>query len=161
MSASASAYKTEGAAFAGLDEESSYFTVFVNGEIFGLPVENTHTIFRINSVTVVPMSPIDIAGLVNLRGKIVTAVSLRRRLNIPADNDIQNALAIGIEFKGENFALIVDQVGDVLSLAKSAQIPIPSHFDPQRARLTTGLYRVNQLLIPVLDIEALFSFYTQ
>ena len=140
------------------ENESSYFTVFVSGEIFGLPVENTHTIFRIASITSVPMSPGDITGLVNLRGKIVTAVSLRRRLHMAADATIQNALAIVIEFKGENFALIVDQVGDVLSLAKSARIPVPSHFHPQRARLTAGLYRVGKLLIPVLDIEALFTF---
>ena len=58
-----------------VDIESSYFTVYVNDEIFGLPVENTHTIFRITSVTPVPHGPADIAGLVNLRGKIVTAVS--------------------------------------------------------------------------------------
>lgn len=141
-----------------VDTESSYFTVYVNNEIFGLPVENTHTIFRITSVTPVPHGPADIAGLVNLRGKIVTAVSLRRRLNIPGDVNAQNALAIGIEHKGENFALIVDEVGDVLALAKSMQIPIPPHFDPQRAHLTSGLYRVNKLLIPVLDIEALFTF---
>ena len=142
------------------NEEGSYFTVFVNDEIFGLPVENTHTIFRIASVTSVPLSPGDIAGLVNLRGKIVTAVSLRRRLHMAADATIQNALAIVIEYRGENFALIVDQVGDVLSLAKSAQIPVPSHFHPQRARLTAGLYRVGTLLIPVLDIENLFTFQT-
>ncbi len=149
--------KTEDAAFAGADE-SSYFTVFVGGEIFGLPVENTHTIFRITTVTSVPLSPGDIAGLVNLRGKIVTAVSLRRRLCMPTDASVQNALAIGIEYKGENFALIVDEVGDVLSLGKSDQIPVPSHFDPQRARLTSQLYRTGKLLIPVLDIDALFTF---
>jgi purine-binding chemotaxis protein CheW len=140
-------------------DESSYFTVFVGGEIFGLPVENTHTIFRIASVTPVPLSPGDIAGLVNLRGKIVTAVSLRRRLRMPMDASVQNALAIGIEHRGENFALIVDEVGDVLSLDKSEQIPVPSHFDPQRARLTRWLYRTSKLLIPILDIDALFTFH--
>ena len=143
---------------AAIEDESSYFTVFVGGEIFGLPVENTHTIFRISSVTPVPLSQSDIAGLVNLRGKIVTAVSLRRRLRMPADVNTQDALAIGIEHKGENFALIVDEVGDVLSLAKSMQIPIPAHFDPDRSRLTGGLYRVGKLLIPVLDIDTLFAF---
>ena len=141
-----------------IDSERSYFTVFVNKEIFGLPVEHTHTIFRITSVTSVPKGPSDIAGLVNLRGKIVTAVSLRRRLRMPADVNTQDALAIGIEHKGENFALIVDEVGDVLSLAKSMQIPIPAHFDPDRSRLTGGLYRVGKLLIPVLDIDTLFAF---
>jgi purine-binding chemotaxis protein CheW len=141
-------------------EEGSYFTVFVSGEIFGLPVENTHTIFRIASYTSVPLSHGHIVGLINLRGKIVTAVSLRKRLHMQAETTVQDALAIGIEFKGENFALIVDQVGDVLSLAKSAQIPVPSHFAPERARLTTGLYRVGTLLIPVLNIEALLTFQT-
>ena len=92
------------------------------------------------------------------RGKIVTAVSLRRRLRMPSDAVINDALAIGIEHKGENFALIVDEVGDVLSLAKTMQIPIPAHFDPDRSRLTRGLYRVGKLLIPVLDIDALFAF---
>lgn len=150
-------------AYAGSDEtliegmDQSYFTVFVGGEIFGLPVENTHTIFRIASVTQVPLSTPDIAGLVNLRGKIVTAVSLRRRLHMPAATEIKDALAIGIEHKGENFALIVDEVGDVLSLGTSAEIPVPSHFSPHRAKLTKGLYRAGNLLLPVLDIEVLFT----
>ncbi len=139
------------------EDERSYFTVFVGGEIFGLPVENTHTIFRIASVTEVPLSTGDVAGLVNLRGKIVTAVSLRRRLQMPTDVSVQDALAIGIEYKGENFALIVDEVGDVLSLEKSARIPVPSHFNPHRARLTSGLYRAGKLLLPVLDIDVLFT----
>lgn len=151
------AMRADDIALAG-NQEDSYFTVFVNGEIFGLPVEHTHTIFRIASVTSVPSSHSDIIGLVNLRGKIVTAVSLRKRLQMAEDATIKNALAIGIEFKGENFALIVDEVGDVLSLAKSARIPVPPHFRPQKARLTTGLYRVGNLLVPVLDIDVLLTF---
>ena len=103
------------------------------------------------------MGPVDIVGLVNLRGKIVTAVSLRRRLGIPAER-LQNSLAIGIEHKGENFALIVDEVGDVLSLDASMRVPIPAHFDPARSRLMTGLYKVGNLLIPALNIAALFDF---
>jgi purine-binding chemotaxis protein CheW len=77
---------------------------------------------------------------------------------MPSDASVQNALAIGIEHKGENFALMVDEVGDVLSLAKADQIPVPPHFDPQRSRLTSGLYRTGKLLIPILDIDALFTF---
>ena len=146
-----------GNALAGEDERS-YFTVFVGGEIFGLPVENTHTIFRVSSVTSVPLSTGDVAGLVNLRGKIVTAVSLRRRLKMPTDTSLQDALAIGIEYKGENFALIVDEVGDVLSLGESAQIPVPTHFDRHRTRMTAELYRTGKLLLPVLDIDVLFAF---
>jgi purine-binding chemotaxis protein CheW len=140
------------------EDEQSYFTVYVGGEIFGLPVENTHTIFRVASFTPVPLSTNDIAGLVNLRGKIVTAVSLRRRLRMPVDQQINNALAIGIEHRGENFALIVDEVGDVLALGSPAQIPVPSHFSAHRARLTKALFRAGKHLLPVLDIDVLFTF---
>jgi len=137
--------------------EESYFTVFAGGEAFGLSVLHTQTIFRITSVTPIPLGPIDIVGLVNLRGRIVTAVSLRRRLGIPVD-ELQNSLAIGIEHKGENFALIVDEVGDVLTLDASMRVQIPAHFDPARSRLMTGLYKVGNLLIPALNIGALFDF---
>lgn len=139
--------------------EESYFTVFVAGEIFGLPVARTQTVFRISSVTPVPFAHPDIAGLVNLRGKIVTAVSLRRRLKMGGGAEaVQNGLAIGIEHRSENFALIVDQVGDVLVMTRSMEIPVPPHFDPERSRLTTALYRVGKLLIPALNIEAIFDF---
>lgn len=137
--------------------EESYFTVFAGGEAFGLSVLHTQTIFRITSVTPIPLGPADIIGLVNLRGRIVTAVSLRRRLGIPFD-EVHNALAIGIEHKGENFALIVDEVGDVLTLASSMKVQIPAHFDPNRSRFMAGLYKVGNLLIPSLNIEALFDF---
>jgi purine-binding chemotaxis protein CheW len=137
--------------------DESYFTVFAGGEAFGLSVLHAQTIFRITSVTPVPMGPADIVGLVNLRGKIVTAVSLRRRLGIPVD-DLQNSLAIAIEHKGENFALMVDEVGDVLSLDASMKVQVPPHFDPVRSRFMSGLYRVGTLLIPALNISAIFDF---
>lgn len=137
--------------------EESYFTVFAGGEAFGLSVLHAQTIFRITSVTPIPLGPAGIVGLVNLRGRIVTAVSLRRRLGLPVD-EVKNSLAIAIEHKGENFALIVDEVGDVLTLDASMKVQIPAHFDPVRSRFMAGLYKVGNLLIPALNINALFDF---
>lgn len=136
----------------------SYFTIFIGDEIFGISVQDTQTIFRVQKVTPIPHAPKDIVGLVNIRGKIVTAVSLRRRLRLDDVEIFDNALAIGMEHRGENFALMVDQVGDVLSLDESMRIPTPPHFDPIRASLMSGLYRVNDFLIPVLDVGAVFDF---
>lgn len=137
--------------------DESYFTVFAEGEAFGLSVLHAQTIFRITDITPVPLGPDDIVGLVNLRGRIVTAVSLRRRLSLPV-GELNNALAIGIEHKGENFALIVDEVGDVLSLDASRKVEIPTHFDPRRSKFMSGLYKVGNMLIPALNIDALFDF---
>lgn len=154
MSAAAALSSTSDVPTAG---EESYFTVFAGGEAFGLSVLHTQTIFRITNVTPIPLGPADIMGLVNLRGKIVTAVSLRRRLRLPQD-DVQNSLAIGIEHKGENFALIVDEVGDVMTLDSSMRVQIPAHFDPARSRFMSGLYKVGNLLVPALNIGTLFDF---
>jgi purine-binding chemotaxis protein CheW len=139
-------------------EDINTLTVIANGEVFGLPIQLVQTIFRISSLSPVPLGPPDVAGLVNLRGKIVTAVSLRRRLKMDNDAVEPNALAIGIEHKGEYFCLVVDSVGEVLSLDDTKRIPIPPHFDPERLRLTTEFYRTGAMLIPVLDVNALFEF---
>lgn len=136
---------------------SKCFTIYCAGEAFGLSVENAQTIFRVSTVTKVPLGRPEIVGLVNLRGKIVTAVSLRQRLRLVSAPD-ESGLAIGLEHNGENFALMVDQVGDVLDLKPEMRIPIPPHFDPQRSQLTSGLYRVGDQLIPILDVDAVLDF---
>ena len=98
-------------------DETQCFIVFVGGEAFGLPVDSVQTIFGIEAVTPVPLGPREIIGLVNLRGKIVTAVSLRRRLQYAGRAaGRKSTLAVGMEHRGENFALVVDDVGDVIYL---------------------------------------------
>ena len=155
---SEAALRSETAALAG-DEEGSYFTVFVSGEIFGLPVENTHTIFRIASITCVPLSHGDIAGLVNLRGKIVTAVSLRKRLQMTRCGDQERPRhrhrAQGGEFRAHR------RSGRRCALARQTGAnPGALAFPSAAVAADDGLYRVGKLLIPVLDIEALFTFNT-
>lgn len=134
------------------------FTVYCAGEVFGLSVDYAQTIFRVSAVTPIPLGRPEIIGLINLRGKIVTAVSLRQRLGLPDSEVRESGLAIGLEHNSENFALVVDQVGDVLDLSSDMRMPIPPHFDPRRLQLTSGLYRVGGQLIPILDVSAVLGF---
>jgi purine-binding chemotaxis protein CheW len=134
------------------------FTVYCAGEVFGLSVEHAQTIFRVSAITPIPLGRPEIIGLVNLRGKIVTAVSLRQRLCLPESSSRASGLAIGLEHNSENFALVVDQVGDVLNLSPEMRISIPPHFDPRRLQLTSGLYRVGGQLVPILNVDAILDF---
>jgi purine-binding chemotaxis protein CheW len=138
--------------------ERRCFTVIDGDEMFGLPVQSVQTIFRIEGVTPVPLGPPEVEGLVNLRGRIVTAVSLKRRLSKNASHSTRGALAIGVEHNGENFALIVDEVGDVITCEEGAQIAGPPHVDPGRARLTSAYYRIEGGILPILDMDAVFDF---
>jgi purine-binding chemotaxis protein CheW len=139
-------------------DETRCFTVIVGGEMFGLPVKAVQTIFRISEVTPVPLGPDEILGLVNLRGKIVTAVSLRRRLRMKEDIPVKGLFAIGIEHRNESFALVVDEVGDVIVLDPKSRIPLPPHLDPQSISLTNAVYSIEKEILPILDMNAVFEF---
>jgi purine-binding chemotaxis protein CheW len=132
------------------------FTIVTDGRVFGLPVEAIHTVFEMVSVTEVPLAPHAILGLVNLRGKIVTAVSLRRRLADPRAAET-STLAVGVDHRGESFALVVDAVGDVLMLDRGTQIDIPPHLGAEGNRLS-AVHLLNDLILPVLDLDWILTF---
>lgn len=132
------------------------FTVVCEDRTFGLPVEHIQTVFEITAVTPVPLAPEAILGLVNLRGKIATAVSLRRRMRGEAADE-PSRLAVGIDYRGESFALVVDEVGDVLSLQSDWQLDKPPHLGAERVKIA-AVYRLDDMILPVLDLDWVFAF---
>jgi purine-binding chemotaxis protein CheW len=137
---------------------TNFFTVFVDKHVYGLEVTEAQTIFRVGDITPIPLIHRDVAGFINLRGKIVVAVSLRRRLGISADGGPSERFAIGLEAAGESFALLVDRVGDVLALPDQARTEIPPHFTGRQSLFTRALYMFESRLTPILDIRKLFDF---
>jgi purine-binding chemotaxis protein CheW len=133
------------------------FTVTIDKRVYGITVEAIHTVFEIVAVTPVPLAPYQILGLVNLRGKIVTAISLRRRLRNDPHADETSKLAVGVEHGGESFALVVDEVGDVLTLDRGSQIEIPPHLGPDAARISS-VHRLDDMILPVLDLDWVLTF---
>jgi purine-binding chemotaxis protein CheW len=138
-------------------EQSRCFTVVTEGRTFGLPVESIQTVFEMVALTPVPLAPCEILGLVNLRGKIVTAISLRRRLHGDPTRRETSNLAIGMEHRGESFALVVDEVGDVITLDLGTQIPVPSHLGAERIKIS-AVHRLESLILPLLDLDWVFTF---
>ncbi len=139
-------------------KRKSFFTVFVNENVFGLEVKAAQAIFRVGTVTPIPLAQKDIVGFINLRGKVVVAVSLRRRIGARETLGLHETIAIGLERGDDHFALLVDRVGDVLSLPDSARTEIPPHCDASQSRYTRELYLFESKLIPILDVQRLFDF---
>ena len=138
--------------------ERKVFTVRCGEDLFGLPIDFVQTIFRVGKIAPVPLAPDEIIGLINLRGRINTATSLRRILGMPDEQETRNALAICIERRGELFALIVDKIGDVVTISEDARIHDPPNVDRRRAALTSGVFRLDDSILPVLDVDSLFDF---
>lgn len=148
---------TGAAASGGADGKKTFFTVYVGEDIYGLDVTEAQAIFRVGAITPIPLMKKEIAGLINLRGRVVVAVRLRQRLGA-APGNAPESIAIGFERAGERFALLADRVGDVLALPDSARTALPPHFDAAQSRYMRELYKCCVGLIPILDVERLLDF---
>jgi purine-binding chemotaxis protein CheW len=146
----------EGRAHAAEPEE--YVTVTVAEQMFGLAIDRVHDVFIASSLTTVPLAPREIVGLLNLRGRVVTAVCLRRRLGLPDREDGAREMAVGIDHQGESYGLMVDGVGEVLKLSADTYEPVPAHMDGRWAALAQGVHRLDGKILIVLDVDAVLAF---
>jgi purine-binding chemotaxis protein CheW len=104
-------------------------------------------------LTRVPLAPPEIAGLLNLRGRIVTAIDLRRRLGLEALAGDAPRMAVGVEWKGESYGLLIDVIGEVLKLPTSGREDNPVNLDPGLARVSAGVHRLDGKLLVILDVD--------
>ena len=137
---------------------SDYVTVHVGQTLFGLAIGSVHDVFVPTGVTGVPLAPPEIVGLINLRGRVVTALCLRRRLGLPDRDAGAPSMAIGLEQGGETFALVVDGVGEVLKLGPDTCEPVPINLDARWRDLACAVHRLDGRLLVILDVDALLAF---
>jgi purine-binding chemotaxis protein CheW len=142
---------------AGSESVTEYVTVMLDGQWFGLPIRRVQDVFMPQQLTRVPLSGPEIAGILNLRGRIVTAVDLRCRLGLPPRLDGAPPMAVGIEWRGESYGLLVDAVGEVLKLPDAGCEPNPVNLDAKFARVSNGVHRLDAQLLVVLDVERLLD----
>jgi purine-binding chemotaxis protein CheW len=98
------------------DSFNEYVTALIGGQLFGLPILRVQDVFAPERLTAVPLSPPEVAGVLNLRGRIVTLIDMRCRLGLGSRENGQQSMAIGVESRGESYGLLIDNVGEVLKL---------------------------------------------
>lgn len=139
-------------------QEMEFITVTVARQLLGLPIGRVHDVFVVSEMTKVPLAQAEIAGLLNLRGRVVTAVSLRSRLGLEDDGKAERRMAIGLENQGEAYGLLVDGVGEVLKLDPDEMQPNPVHMDRRWVNLSQGVHQLQGELMIVLDVDAVLTF---
>lgn len=140
--------------------EAGLVSVQIGGQTFGVPVLEVQDVIAETAINRVPLAPPEIAGSLNLRGRIVTAIDMRRRLGLPPQAEDQRASGVSViveQASGELYALMVDDVGDVLWLPSSAFEPPPPTLSPAWRDLCDGLYRLEDDLMLVLRTQAVLS----
>ncbi|HLH90894.1 MAG TPA: chemotaxis protein CheW [Xanthobacteraceae bacterium] len=134
-----------------------YVTVMIGSQLFGLPISQVQDVFMPDRLARVPLASAEIAGVLNLRGRIVTAIDMHCRLGLGKRQSDRPPMAVGIEFRGESYGLLIDTVGEVLKLADNTREPVPVNLEPHLARVSCGVHRLEKQLLVVLDVDRIFD----
>jgi purine-binding chemotaxis protein CheW len=143
-----------------IEEGSAAFVTFtVADHYFGVPVMRVQDILTPDAIARVPLGPAEVRGLINLRGRIVTVIDVRTRLSLGAlTDDVKGpGKCVTVESEGEFYTLLVDAVGDVVSLHEQDREANPGTLDPLWRELANGVFRTGDKLLVTLDIDRLLN----
>jgi purine-binding chemotaxis protein CheW len=139
---------------AEVEQTSGQFsTFFVANLFFGVDVLHVQEVLRYQPTTPVPQAPDVIEGLINLRGQIVTAIDMRRRLGLPQRPGGQAPMNMVVRTEDGAVSLLVDEIGDVMDMDASNYERPPDNLDPAPRELIAGVYKMKDGLLLVLDTE--------
>ena len=139
------------------EAETMFVTLTVARQLCGVPVLSVRDVLGEQTITRIPLAPVEVAGSLNLRGRIVTAVDLRRRLRLPPAPPGMPRMSVVTEQGGELYALLVDQVSEVMSLRSSQFERTPPTLPGVWAAYSDGIYRLSSGLLVVLDVGRLLA----
>ncbi len=128
----------------------------VGQEVFGVPISLVHEIVRVPEITSVPDSPAYVQGVINLRGKIVSVVDLRRRFGEKEIRPTKKNRILVAEVEGKLVGLIVDSASEVLKIPEN-EIELPSAFEQSENNYVTGLGKLNGRLIILVDLNKILQ----
>ena len=132
-------------------------TFWLDGDLYGVEVAHVQEVLRSQGLTRVPLAPAAVAGLINLRGQVVTAIELRERLGRPPRPEGTDAVVIVVRLHGEAVSLLVDAIADVVDVdARDFEAP-PDTLEGQARELIRGAYQLDGQLLLALDVPKAVS----
>jgi|ERR1035441_4903925 purine-binding chemotaxis protein CheW len=134
--------------------QSRQFSTFYLADLFfGVDVLHVQEVLRFQSMTPVPKAPNVVEGLINLRGQIVAAIDMRRRLRLPPRPSDQPPIVVVVKTSDGTVSLLVDEIGDVMQMNVSDYERAPANIDPAAREIIRGVYKLKDRLLLVLDEE--------
>ena len=141
----------------GALESRQYTTFYLDDMLFGVEVLRVQEVLRYQPTTPIPLAPPTISGLINLRGQIVTAVDLRRRLGLAPRADSEQPLNVVVRGEDSAFSLLVDDIGDVVEVNPERYEPPPDNMPQQQRQMIEGVYKMDGCLLLVLSTERVLA----
>jgi purine-binding chemotaxis protein CheW len=132
-------------------------TLTIADQLFGIPVLSVQDVLAPQPVARVPLAHPVVAGLINLRGRIVTAINMRQRMALPPREDDNEGMSVVVEYQGELYSLNIDTIGDVVNVPNDKIEANLATLDPLWRGFADGIYRLDEQLLVILDITRLLD----
>lgn len=139
-------------------ETREFVTIMLGSQLCGIDVLKVQDVLGPQKITPVPLAPVEVSGLLNLRGRIVTAIDLRRRLGLEERGEDDPGMSVVVEHNGELYSLTVDSVGEVLRFPVDSFERNPATLDTLWRRFSDGVYRLEKGLLVVLNDDGLLDY---
>ena len=134
-------------------QTSQFCTFYLDKLLFGVELKGLQEVIRSLDMTKVPLAPAAVSGLINLRGQIVTAVDLRRGLELKPSPPGTLAMNVVVRSEDGPVSLLVDHIGDVVEVEETTFEPPPETLQGSVRSMILGVHKLNDRLLHVLDIE--------
>jgi purine-binding chemotaxis protein CheW len=134
-------------------QTSQFCTFYLDKMLFGVELKGVQEVIRTLDMTKVPLAPGVVSGLINLRGQIVTAVDLRRRLELEPGPPGLKSMNLVVRSEDGAVSLLVDEIGDVVEVEESSFEPPPETLRGLVRTMILGVHKLQDRLMLVLDIE--------
>jgi purine-binding chemotaxis protein CheW len=135
-----------------------FLSVKVCDQLFGIPVIKIVDVLKPQQITKIPLAKYEVVGLMNLRGRIVTVIDLRRRLGLNSEELPKKQMFVVVECGSELFSLIVDEVGEAQNLNLLAFEKNPENLSQNLRLISRGIFKFDKELMLVIDVNALVNF---
>jgi len=140
------------------EDLDDFVTFRVKKQLFGIPVLMVQDILSPDNIASIPLAPPEVRGSINLRGRIVTVIDVRVRLGLPPSKEGSgDSMAVTVEQDHELYTLLVDSIGDVVSLSNEIYERNPATLDALWREFSNGVYRLKGELMVVLDVHRLLN----
>lgn len=136
-----------------MSQPKQFCTFFLNGLFFGVEVLKVQEVLRSQPMTRVPLSSPTVRGLINLRGQIVTALDLRRRLELPERTGEAKPMNVVVRTADGAVSLLVDEIGDVVEVDAEVFEKPPETLNGVARELVQGVYKMKERLLLILDTD--------
>ena len=137
---------------AGKLTQQEFVTLRLGEQLFGISVMAVQDVMRKQPIAPIPLAPAVIAGSLNVRGRIVTALDMRKLLGLGDYPQPTKVMKVVVEHQHELYALIIDSVGDVLSLPIHTFEKAPANLDTSWRTLAAGVFKLEHELLIILDV---------